>query len=157
MTVIREWAAVLCTAGVACAFLRMLCPKGALKRTFGVLTSLFFFCCLIAPVGSLGALVGEDLVSVPEQEVSSTLDDTIEEQIIVILETALVQDANERLTSYGVTVKKAMIIRDMSREDSIYIERVKLTFDKADHPLEGSAVTTLEQAWGTIVEVQYSG
>lgn len=157
MTAIREWAVVLCTAGIACAFLRMLCPKGALRRTFGMLTALFFFCCLIAPLGTLGAQLGRVFGDVAAQEVPTALEEQTAEQVAAVLEQALVQDAAERLADYGVKVKKAEIVRDMTRLDSIYIERVRLTFAKADYPLDKTAVSTLERAWGMIVEVQYSG
>ena len=156
MTLLKEWATVLCAVGIGCAILRMLCPKGVMRRTFQVLTAMAFLCCLLVPVGSLGEL-WDTTVDATEQDVPTALSDATAERVLIVLEEELVRDAQTRLSPLKVTVKKATVVRDMSRTDSIYIERVKLTFDKADHPLAASAVTTLEQAWGTVVEVQYNG
>lgn len=157
MTMLQEWAAALCAAGLACAFLRMLCPKGSLRRTFGILTALFFFCCLIAPLSSLGTLVGEWFTPPTSVQTPTVLAQETEEQVVNVLEEALLADAQERLAAFAVQVKKVRIIRDTDRADSIYIERVSVTFDKADYPLDKGVANTLEQAWGVIVEVQYGG
>ncbi len=157
MTMLREWAVALCTVGIGCAFLRMLCPKGALRRTFGALTATAFLCCLITPLGSIGTLFRDSFDVAPSSQVPTALNEATQDRITMIIEDALVRDAAARLASFDVTVKKATVVRDTAQQDSIYIERVKLTFDKADHPLDGQAVAVLERAWGTVVEVQYSG
>ncbi len=155
MTQIQDWAAALCVSGIGCTLLHMLCPAGTMRRVFGVLTAVFFFCCILSPVQGLVSFAA-DLFSVsPQTEVPTALSDTVYEQAQQVIENALLQDAQTRLAD-TVTVKKVSVIRDKTQTDSIYIERVMITLDREDRSAVKTVYTTLEQAWGITVEVYYS-
>ena len=158
MTALSEWAMGLCAAGVACAVLDMLSPSGGLKRVTGLLTAVFFFCCLIGP---LGEVVGEcrtwfSSEAIAQTEVDTSLDDAVIQQVEDLLSSTLKDDAASRMNAYGLSVKKVSVERDMSRSDSIYIKRVQVVFAKEDHPVPEAAVKELERAWSTSVEVYYT-
>lgn len=158
MTALGEWAIGLCAAGVACAVFDMLSPSGGLKRVSGMLTAVFFFCCLIGP---LGEVVGEcrqwfSSGAVASAEVDTTLSETAMRQVEEMVSAALFDDATVRAQTYGLSVKKVTVERDMSRPDSIYIKRVRVVFAKEDHPVPDTVVKEWERAWGTPVEVYYT-
>lgn len=156
MSYIRDWAAGLCVAGIGCSLLHLLCPAGAMRRVFSVLTAVFFFCCLLSPLQAVTSFAGE-LFSLPTQtDVPQALSEEVDEQIQQLLDSTLLADACSRVGEQ-VTVKAVTAIRDKSCTDSIYIERVLVTLDKSDHPVPRAVYTTLEQAWGVTVEVQYVG
>ena len=158
MTALGEWAMGLCAAGVACAVFDMLAPSGSMKRVSSLLTAVFFFCCLIGP---LGEVIGDcrewfSAQATADVPVETALDDTAIKQVEQMLATSLQADAASRTASYGLTVKKVEVERDMSRSDSIYIERVRVVFAKDDQPVPDAAVNVLECAWSTPVEVYYT-
>ncbi|MBQ3069464.1 MAG: hypothetical protein IJD01_05925 [Clostridia bacterium] len=150
----EEWTVGLCAAGIGCAVLEQLVPDGAVKRVFSVLVAVAFFGCFLSPLSSLFRLAGGWLVqATPVTDVPTALNDTVTEQITEVLEEAMRQDAEARL---GVTVREVRIYRDITRDDSIYIERADVVFDGKEHPLAQGAVQQLEQVWGTALEVYYA-
>ena len=155
MTAVQDWAAGLCVAGIGCTVLRMLCPAGATRRVFGVLTSVFFFCCFLSPLGAVLSMAGEVLNLSPQSQVPSMLSDTVNEQVEKVLESALLQEAQ---TYFGqeISVERIAVIRDMSRSESIYIERVRVTLNEHAHPASPHTIAALERAWGLPVEVYYT-
>ena len=155
MTAIQDWAAGLCTAGIGCSLLHLLCPAGAMRRVFGVLTAVFFFCCLLSPLSSAVTLASDLFVFPDEATVSRELSDTVNEQAQRVIEAALLRDATDRVGE-TVQVREVAIIRDMSRSDGIYIERIRVTLSEQDRPVPSAVYATLEQAWGRMVEVYYA-
>jgi len=156
MTEIQGWAAAMCAIGIGCTLMSMLCPSGAVRRTFGTLTAVFFLCCLLTPIKTL---IGQavDLFAVREQTaVSRPLDETVNAQAQEVIAAALLRDAEQRL-SETATVKKVTVYRDNTRADSIYIERVRVTLSQEDRTVGATVRKALEQAWGTVVEVYYVG
>lgn len=155
MTAIQDWAAGLCTAGIGCSLLHSLCPAGAMRRVFGVLTAVFFFCCLLSPLTSVATLLSDVFAFSDDMTVSQELSDTVDEQVLQVLEATLLQDAKDRVGE-TVQVKAVTIIRDMSRADDIYIERIRVTLSEQDRPVPSTVYATLENAWGRTVEVYYA-
>ena len=156
MTVLREWASGFCAAGIACALLSALCPKGAVRRAFGVLTALLMLCALLSPVRMLTESFGKGTVSgLARQETPTDVSDTAMEQALTVIERAVYADAVERLGDASVTLKQVRVIRDMRDEACIYIQSVQLVFDKDDHPVDTSLVQRLSMAWGVPTEVYY--
>lgn len=156
MTQLQEWAAALCTTGIGCALLHMLCPAGVMRRVFGTLTAVFFLCCLLSPLRSLLTVVSDVFAFPAETEVPTALSEEVSEQAETILSEVLLEDARGRLTDTA-TVKNVTVCRDNAREDGIYIERVRVTLDKEDRAAASTVRTVLQQAWGVIVEVYYVG
>lgn len=146
----------LCAAGIGCGLLQQLAPEGATKRVLSVLIAVFFFGCFLSPLSELFTAAGGWIVQASEPaEVPDRLNEEVSEQIADVLETALCQDANERLASQQVTVRQVRIHRDTAHPESIYIERADVVFAKEDYPLPQTVVPLLEQAWGVVVEVYY--
>ncbi len=156
MTQLQDWAVAMCSVGIGCALLHMLCPVGTMRRVFGVLTAVFFLCCLLTPLKTLVGMAVE-LFALPEQaEVSTVLTEEVNEQAEALIADVLLGDAKERVGDMA-TVKKVTVCRDNTRADSIYIERVRVTLDREDRAVASAVRATLEQAWGTVVEVYYVG
>ncbi len=158
MTALTDWASGLCAAGVGTTLLFMLCPDGPLKKALRVLTAMLFFACLLSPLGMLREVLrdGMTMPSSPSAQVSQSLNEQVDEQVQSVLEQVLKADADERLASMNIPVKNVHIERDTAKENSIYIKRVRVVFDKNDHPVPIAAKQTLEKAWGVPVEVYYS-
>ena len=157
MTILREWAAGLCTAGIGCSLLHLLCPEGSWQRAFKMLTALFFFVCLLSPLLSLPPLIRSFVPDLAAGRPDDTLSQTTQEQVLALLERELTAKAAALLEPYDIVVKKAEAERDTLREDNIYIKRVTVTVDKQNHPVPREVYTVLEQAFETEVEVQYAG
>lgn len=155
MNEIQNWAVTLCAAGIGCSLLRMLCPKGAMSRVFGVLTAVLFFCCLLLPLQTVGQIAVGIFQTEADDTVPQELDETVKQQITSAVEQALLDDAKERLENDGVQVKRVAIVGDIDADGGIYIERVKVTFAKDDRERISLAATKLEQAWGRAVDVYY--
>lgn len=157
MTAFTDWAVGLCAAGVACALLRMLCPEGAMNTAMRVITAMLFFCCLLSPLGILREVFADGFLRVDASAPPplSALTERVDEQATAIIERVLLQDATERLET--MTIKRVEIVRASSNTpNGVAVERVKVVFDKEEHPLGSSAAAVLEQAWGVPVEVYYS-
>ncbi|MGN0172787.1 MAG: hypothetical protein ACI39E_08390 [Acutalibacteraceae bacterium] len=154
---IREWAIGLCTAGIGCSLLHLLCPSGSLQKLFKTLTAVFFAVCLLSPLQAIPHLFENMSIQLSTQEPDGTLAEKTQEQITSLINEKLTEQARQLTAKYGITVKKVEVKRDTSREDNIYIERITVTVDKQDYPIEREVYTVLEQAFGTIVEVQYVG
>ncbi len=157
MTAFTDWAVGLCAAGVACALLRMLCPEGAMNSAMRVITAMLFFCCLLSPIGMLRELFADGFLRVDASAPppSSALSERVDEQATAIIEHVLLEDATARLGE--ITVKRVEILcASTDAQSSMVIERIKVVFDKEEHPLGSSAIAVLEQAWGVPVEVYYS-
>ena len=156
MSGLRDWAAALCSAGIGSALLFMLCPAGATKRVFAVLTAVFFLCCFLMPLKSGIDLLSDWFALSEETTVPTELSEEIDAQAEAVITETLYSDAVARVGE-TVSVKKVQIVRDSTRTDSIYIERVHLVLAKDDQASALSVRKTLEQAWGLPVEVYYVG
>ena len=157
MTMFANWAAGLCAAGVACALLRMLCPEGTLNSAMRVATALLFFCCLLSPIGMLRELLADGFAdaNVSTAQPSYALAERVDDQATAVIEQALLRDATDRLEN--IAVKRVEILRSSdAAQIGVAVDRVRVVFDKAEHPLNTAEVTILEQAWGIPVEVYYS-
>ncbi len=149
-------AIALCTVGLACGMLQTLVPDGAMKRVFSVLAGVFFFVCLLSPLSELFRAAGGFLVqSTAPPTVPTELEERVEEQVEAVLESSLLANAQEHVSPYGVTVVSVQLQRDTTRNDSIYIQQIRVVFSKEDFPVPAQIDTMLEQAWGTAVEVYY--
>ncbi len=156
MTAIQDWASSVCALGIGCAVLKMLCPAGAMRRVFGVLTAVIFVCCLLSPFTTMLESV-KDLFAIPRTASPSyELSDAVNEQAVAVIEEALLVDARSRLQDTA-DVKSVTVIRDTMREDSIYIKRVLVTVDGEDHASSFKIRATLQSAWGVDVEVNDNG
>ncbi len=156
MTELQDWAVGMCTVGIGCALLYMLCPVGVMRRVFGVLTAVFFLCCLLTPIRNVIGMASELFALPDDTEVPTALAEEVEEQAEMLIADALLRDATQRL-GRTVTIRKVTVCRDNTRTDSIYIERVRVTLDREDKEVASTVRATLEQAWGTVVEVYYVG
>ena len=156
MTTLQNWAAAMCSAGIGCALLHMLCPAGKMRRVFSVLTAVFFLCCLLVPLKTIVSMATEWFALPEETIVSEELTEEVNAQTEAVLADVLLADAMERLGDTA-TVKKVAVVRDNTRADGIYIERVRITLGKEDRPAAQAVRATLEKAWGTVVEVYYVG
>ena len=154
MNVLRDWASAMCGIGIGCAILSSLCPAGRMRRTFGILTSVLYLCCMLSPVKTLVGLVTERFSLSEEASVSSELSEEVDAQAEAVLTQTLLGDAVERVGETA-TVKKVTLCRDKTRTDRIYIERVRITLDREDMAVASAVRKTLEQAWGVPVEVYY--
>ncbi len=154
---IREWATGLCTAGIGCSLLHLLCPSGSMQKLFKTLTAVFFSICLLSPLQTLPRLFENMSVEMSAQEPDETMAQKTQEQITALMNEELAKQARQLTEPYGTTVEKVEIKRDTSRTDNIYIEQITVTVDKQDYPIEREVYTVLEQAFGTTVEVQYVG
>jgi len=158
MTVLREWAGGFCAAGIACALLGALCPKGAMQQAFGVLTALLMLCSLLSPVQLLVSTLQNGVVApTDELAVPQALSETAQKQALSIIEQALYKDALERLGEEKVTLKRLYAQRDNQEDGRIYIQKVRLVFDKADRPVDPQVIHRLSAAWGVPTEVYYEG
>ena len=155
MTGVQHWAVGLCMAGIGCTVLRMLCPAGATRRVFGVLTAVFFFCCLLSPLQALMSVAGDWFDFSVQTTVPTTLSETVNGQVEAVLEAALLRDAQVHF-GQDTAVERVSVVRDMSRTDSIYIERVQVYLAEDTHPVSPKAIAALERAWGITVEVYYT-
>ena len=156
MTVLREWASGFCAAGIACALLAALCPKGTVRRAFGVLTALLMLCALLSPVHLLiQSFTKGTVTELVEQEVPTDVSETVMEQAVTVIERVVYADALGQLGDTDVTLRRVRVIRDMREETRIYIQSVQLVFDKDDHPVDSLLVQRLSMAWGVPTEVLY--
>ncbi len=156
MTLLREWASGFCAAGVACALLSALCPKGAVRQAFGMLTALLMLCALLSPVDTLLQTLSDGfVVPLAEETASATLSETTLKQAMTVIENAVYADALERLDDAPVTLKRVRVLRDTRDESCIYIKSVRLVFDKTDRPVDDRWPRMLSMAWGVPTEVYY--
>ncbi len=151
---LRAWSAAVCMAALGCAAVRLLAPKNATGKLFGLIASTFFLCCLLSPLLRVGSLSALHIDGLPAPVVSDLLENTVNEQLERQVKEAVITVAESALRERGITAEKIDVATDISDAGSIYIQHVTITVDKQNVPIAKAVGEVLEQQLRSAVEVQ---
>ena len=106
MEQIRQWTFAVCAALTAGSAMRMILPKSSLQRVYSVVITLFFLCCVLAPISR-----GHTAPALPQWE--SNAEGNMQERANALAETV------QKQTQAAVTMEMEKIVREILAEMGI--------------------------------------
>ncbi len=154
MNEIRAWGAAVCVAALGCSAIRLLAPKAGSGKLFSLITASFFLCALVLPLMKLTSLPDLNLDFVPQDIVDGLLEQRVNEQLTVQIESAVTQVVNEALAARNITAKKVEVMTDTSETGGIYMKQITIHVDKQSVPTAAVVREVLEKQLETTVVVK---
>ena len=147
----KQWAAVVCTAAVVCALLRLLFPESTLGRQARLLLPCVFLCALLAPLPNALSDVKLPNFTVGKAADTTALEVRMRQQVVEQVNDTLLAMVNQALRGYGWQSKKVTADMDIGEDGSISMGQITVYVDR-DTARSGAAVRQIvEKRLGTAV------
>ncbi|MBR2338311.1 MAG: hypothetical protein IKA63_02465 [Clostridia bacterium] len=150
---IRTWSALVCCGAVGCCAVQLLVPPEGTGKIFRLVVITFFLCCVITPLLKVSSQLSLPVEFLPEDIVSQELNERVEEQLKIQVESVVTRLVEEGLATREVRAKKITVNTDTSEDGSIYIQQVVVQVDKQAVSPALIACEMLEEQLGVKVSV----
>lgn len=154
METLREWCGFVCFGAVGCCAVQLLLPKNGLGRSFSVITTTLFICCLMLPLLNVGSQLSLDTRFLDETILQSELEAKVNEQLCRQVETTVTQLATDCFAERGGRAEKITVQTDISENGSIHIKQVTLVVDKQNVSVGLVVRDVLKQQLDAVVTVE---
>lgn len=150
---LRQWAAAVCTAAVACTLFRYLFPDSALGRQGRLLLPCLFLCVLLSPLS--GGALDVKLPNFTSKEAadSAALTARMHQQVTAQVNTTLTQMVNQALSGYGWEAKKVVADMDIREDGSIDMGQITVYVDAVTARRATAVGQVAAKRLGTAVQV----
>ena len=157
MDAVRQWAFGVCAAAVACALAQLALPSAGMQRIFQITCSVFFLCCLLAPValapGDLGLAVQRQALQSQVEERSRRLEASLREDALRLAQENLRQAAGEKLAQLGVEGGKISVDVHEDADNGISISGCALQLPQGYAARQQEIQSALEAHLGVPVRI----
>lgn len=147
----KQWAAVVCTAAVVCALLRLLFPESSIGRQARQILPCVFLCALLMPLPGVFFGVKPPDFTAGDAADTADLEARMRQQVVQQVNDSLLAMVNQALRGYGWQAKKVTADMDIGEDGSISMGQITVYVDR-DTARSGAAVRQIvEKRLGTAV------
>lgn len=153
MDALKSWGLAVCFAALAAGIAAIITPSGKMEKMFKLTISLFFLCCILVPLFSLGNIIPKDIKLTDQSSAGNTeLNSAVTEQAEDISSQKLRSMVIECCKSEGVTPLKVEVKIITNKDGSMNAETTEVTLSPKDFGKIGVISDAVKQKTGLKVK-----
>lgn len=153
MDALKSWGLAVCFAALAAGIAAIITPSGKMEKMFKLTISLFFLCCILVPLFSLGNIIPKDIKLSSESSAGNTkLNSAVTKQAENISSERLRSMVIDCCGEVGVTPLKAEVKIITNKDGSMNAETAEVTLKAEDFGKIGVISDAVKQKTGLKVK-----
>ena len=154
MNYVREWAAIICFASVACTMLELLSPSGKMEKMMRFVFGAFMICAMITPLIGIVDTINLDF-KIDHQKNTEVCDFTekLKDQEVNLAAENVKNLAMEVLQEIGIKPQKINLFMDTKDKDSISISKITVYLQKQNADRQEEVKRVVQEKLGLHTEI----